>query len=596
VRHRSRLARHPGLALTFAAAAFVTTMPAAAAAPFVSAVRNATLQHSIDQACPWDLGATRRIPNPDRTAFEQAAAPHAEARLGPAVRTMRTELTAHTSTRPQQPTRLTLLARDGFADHVTVRSGPAGRGLWLPAGYADANRLAVGDTVTLVGTSTMTVQVAAVYTGLQGPYWCSSRDGSEPVVLVDWQNMLELSALQPDGSELAVEHAVLDADRLTQPEAVATARRIAASDARSTLMQEAERADATRRAVLGSIVPLTVAAVLAGLAALAAATRRWARPAPQRRASYRHGRPRTAAFPDAAAARRAGQFAVDVFPALAVGVFGGAVTAYGLVRVLGPSRLLSAEAAPLTLLAAGCVLLAAVAVTGLAGLLAGPITGPRTGPLRGWAGRHWELVPLIAAYPLWRATHALILVPLLLVTGLAPILTGLGRRALASTREANTTAGGLLGRRRLSSQARAWAMLAVAVALPTALVAYGDAVLPDEPVRYAFGYLAGLGLLTAVIVVVMLLWYVESRVTERRRAFTLLRRMGLRRRTHLRVTGVELGVPLFAGLLAGLALAAALARLLAGAPLRLGTVAVIAGLVAAIAAGAAGYAHQRVTR
>ncbi len=595
MRHRSLLARHPGLALTFAAAAFVTTIPAAAAAPFVSAVRSATLQHSINQACPWDLGATRRIANPDRAVLEQATAPHEADRLGPAVRTMSTELTAHTSTRPQQPTRVTLLARDGFADHVTVRSGPSGRGLWLPAGYADANGLAVGDTVTLAGTSTMTVQVAAVYTGLQDPYWCSCRDRSEPVVLVDWEDMLEISALQPDGSELAVEHAVLDADRLTQPEAVATARRIAASDARSTLMQEADRADATRRAVVGSIVPLTVAAVLAGLAVLATATRRWTRPVPLLHRSSGQNRPGDHYFGEVVATRTrrdrgvaAGRFAVEVFPALAAGVFGGAVTGYAVVRAVGPSRLVSAEAAPLTLLAAGCVLLAVVAVTGLAGLV--------TGPVRGRARWPWELVPLIAAYPVWRATHALMLVPLLLVAGLAPILTALARRALAGTREARNSAGSLLAWRRLSSQARAGAILAVAIALPTALVAYADAALATEPVRYAFGYLAGLGLLTAVIVVVMLLWYVESRVTERRRVFKLLRRMGLHRRTHLRATGVELGVPLFAGLVGGLALAAALARLLAGVPLRFGTVAIVAGLVTAIAVGVAGYAHQRAAR
>jgi putative ABC transport system permease protein len=580
VRHRSLLARHPGLALSFAAAAFVTTLPAAAAAPFVSAVRSATLQHSIDRACPWDLGATQHIANPDRAAFEQAAAPHPVERLGPAVRTMSTELTAHTNTRPQQPTRLTLLARDGFADHVTVRSGPAGRGLWLPAAYADANGLAVGDSVTLAGTSTMTVQVAAVYTGLQDPYWCSYRDRAEPVVLVDWEDMLALSALQPDRSELAVEHAVLDADRLTQPEAVATARRIAASDARSTLMEEAERADATRRAILGSIVPLTVAGVLAGLAVLATSTRRWSRRSlPLLRGSSGENRPGTRYFPEVVAS---GQFAAEVFPALAAGVFAGAVTAYGLVRVFGPSRLLSAEAAPLTLVGAGCVLLAAVAVTGVARFF------PRL--------RYWELLPLATAYPVWRATHALVLVPLLVAAGLAGILTGLGRRALAGTREGRNSAGSLLAWRRLSSQARPWAILAVAIALPTALVAYGDAALASGPVRYAFGYLAGLGLLTAVIVVVMLLWYVESRVTERRRAFTLLRRMGLRRRTHLRATAVELGVPLFAGLLGGLALAAALARLLAGVPLRPGPVAIIAALVTAIAAGAAGYAHCRAAR
>jgi hypothetical protein len=609
------LVRRPGLALTLAAAAFVTTLPAAAAAPFVSAASSATLQRGIGQACPWELGATRHIANPDRAALEQAAAPHPVERLGPAVRTMSTELTAHTSTRPEHPTRLTLLARDGFADHVTVRTGPSGRGLWLPAGYADANGLTVGDTVTLAGDGAMTVPVAAVYTGLQDPYWCSCRSRGEPVVLVDWENMLALSALRPGGSVLAVEHPVLDADRLTPPEAVATARRIAALDAGGTLMQEAERAEATRRAMLGAIVPLTVAAVVAGLAVLAAATRRWQGSWPgswqgSRPGSWQGSRPgsRPGSQPGSQPGGQPGSqpgswqgsrpgsrrrdhdfrgvvgFVAGVLPALAVGVFGGAVAAYGLVRTIGPSRLLSTEAAPLALLAAGCVLLTAAGVTGVAAV----VRRPRF--------RRWNLVPLVAAYPVWLATHSRIVVPLLVAAGLAPILARLGRRALASTPERKGSAGNLLARRRLAGQARPWAVLAVSVALPTALVAYGDAALAAGPVRYAFSYLAGLGLLTAVIVVVMLLWYVESRVTERRRTFTLLRRMGLRRRTHLRATGVELGVPLFAGLIGGLSLAAGLARLLVDAPLRVGTVATLAGLVAAIAAGVAGYAHTRVAR
>ena len=100
-----------------------------------------------------------------------------------------------------------------------------------------------------------------------------------PVALLDWENMLGLGDQQPLATELAVEHAVLDPDRLTQPEAVATARRIDEFDARSTLKQRADEAEAVRRAMLGPIVPLTVAGVLAGLAVLAAATRRWARAA-----------------------------------------------------------------------------------------------------------------------------------------------------------------------------------------------------------------------------------------------------------------------------------------------------------------------------
>jgi hypothetical protein len=70
--------------------------------------------------------------------------------------------------------------------------------------------------------------------------------------------------------------------------------------------------------------------------------------------------------------------------------------------------------------------------------------------------------------------------------------------------------------------------------------------------------------------------------------------MGTRRRTHLPALGVEIGVPLAAGLITGLALAAGLARLLAETHPRLGTVAILAGTVATVVLGVAGYARHRV--
>src|SRR5688572_11848688 len=52
------LLRRPGVALALFAAAFVTTLPAAAAPLFLSSSRNAALDHQIAQACPWIAGAS----------------------------------------------------------------------------------------------------------------------------------------------------------------------------------------------------------------------------------------------------------------------------------------------------------------------------------------------------------------------------------------------------------------------------------------------------------------------------------------------------------------------------------------------------------
>ncbi|MBX6723646.1 MAG: hypothetical protein IRY92_10520, partial [Dactylosporangium sp.] len=50
------LLRRPGVALALAAAAFVATLPAAAAPLFLSSAQNATLHRQINQACPWQVG------------------------------------------------------------------------------------------------------------------------------------------------------------------------------------------------------------------------------------------------------------------------------------------------------------------------------------------------------------------------------------------------------------------------------------------------------------------------------------------------------------------------------------------------------------
>ena len=79
-----------------------------------------------------------------------------------------------------------------------------------------------------------------------------------------------------------------------------------------------------------------------------------------------------------------------------------------------------------------------------------------------------------------------------------------------------------------------------------------------EPLTYTFAYLTALCLLTAVVTGVGLLLYLESQTPARRRAYLLLRRMGLRPASHRLVLLAELGVPLALGALVGFGLCAGL--------------------------------------
>jgi putative ABC transport system permease protein len=73
-----------------------------------------------------------------------------------------------------------------------------------------------------------------------------------------------------------------------------------------------------------------------------------------------------------------------------------------------------------------------------------------------------------------------------------------------------------------------------------------------EPLTFTFEYLTALSLLCGVIAIVGLLLYLESRSPGHRRAFVMLRRMGMRAGSHWQAIGWELGTPLVIGLVTGL--------------------------------------------
>jgi putative ABC transport system permease protein len=130
-----------------------------------------------------------------------------------------------------------------------------------------------------------------------------------------------------------------------------------------------------------------------------------------------------------------------------------------------------------------------------------------------------------------------------------------------------------------------------------------------EPVTFTFQYLIALSVFTGLIGAVGLLLYLESRTAAHRRAYVMLRRLGLRPAAHRRALLLEVGVPVAAGLTAGLTAAVGIAYALRSGfdlasdrfpdtllALPVTTAAVVAGAALALAAGAGLLTHARITR
>ena len=130
-----------------------------------------------------------------------------------------------------------------------------------------------------------------------------------------------------------------------------------------------------------------------------------------------------------------------------------------------------------------------------------------------------------------------------------------------------------------------------------------------EPLTFTFEYLTALSLLCGVIALVGLLLYLESRSPGHRRAFVMLRRMGMRTGGHWRAVLWELGTPLVIGLVTGLGASSITAYVLRhnfdvdpslppGGLLALPVAAMIGITVAVVVVtfAASGYAQLRIVR
>jgi putative ABC transport system permease protein len=545
------LLRRPGVAAALIAAGFVATLPAAAAGPFLSSARNATLHHRIAASCPSAVGVQLHTqpsypPQPSETVYPVPYPPPPAELTGrmvaegtalsrvPGFGAPRITLYGRFTGPPTGPgerfTRLTLMSRTGFADQVRVTAGPRGTGAWVSSQYAAAAGLSVGDVLRVGGVAggsrPVAFPVAAIYRDLRelpdSPYWCGVRDvyrgppGSElgsfpppPLVLVDHDALARAAQQVSMAGNQLVDVPVTDpkldfgrASRLSgvirplqfrltgdYPEGLCCSALGYHTSVVSRLPTFTGFAGVSRTALLTAVVPITAAGILVGLVVVAATALFWV----QRRRQEllllsAHG----------VSAGALGLKAIaEALPALLLGVLGGWLVTWVLVKVVGPDPVLSAEAAPLALLGTGASLVLAVLVTGtVAALGCRPLTDQlhtrRHAVLRSVP---WELLVLAAAPLAWvrlggarnttdlsgSVVHLparLLAVPIMVVTGLTVLAARLAvlRTSRLRRRGRHWTPGRpalFLGWRRLGRDAVITAVLAAATAMPIALTGYG---------------------------------------------------------------------------------------------------------------------------
>jgi len=198
------LLRRPGVAAALLAASAVATLPAAAAMPFLSASRSATLHHQIDATCSWHVGVTVSSNlgypssglNPfdhtpdygdalDRRTRRISAAASAMPELGPGETTLISPPMAGPTERDLTYP-MFFVYREHAPEHLELVDGAWGPGAWLPDVYANYVGLKVGDIMPLREpgqpqfepdpTRTYSVPVAAIYRSLREqpdpPWWC----------------------------------------------------------------------------------------------------------------------------------------------------------------------------------------------------------------------------------------------------------------------------------------------------------------------------------------------------------------------------------------------------------------------------------------
>jgi putative ABC transport system permease protein len=520
------LFRQPAAALAVLVAAAILGLVTASAPLFLASAGSGGLVRILEGYCPEQGLPAVRAADELGTGYggEPAARIAAAARADAAARRLFAErglpepyrvLTATAAVRAggPRPVEVTVFARPGALDHVTVLAGtPATRGLWVSDRLAEQLGVGAGDTVR-VGPAT--VPVAGVYadlvgSGLGGPlprYWCSwsgvivpKLDGTTlPFVLADEHTVLELSAGTADQSW----YSGVDTARLTIPAARELTDRAGGLAeelgrqvslpggyrAGGILEQVTDRAAALRSGLAASVLPPALAAALVALLLVAAAGAYWA----ERRA----GEVRLLAARGVGAAGLGAKAVLETGAAAVLGALVGWLAALLLTNRIGPSPYLD-SGAPVRALWSVLVALgiALVVLAAVAGLRARSTVerGVTAGPQRGLPVP-WELAVLGAAAWAYVALRdgggvtvqrdvvaldgRLTAFPLLLLTG----GVALGARAVVAalpwlaSRTRRLPAAAYLASRRLTGSRAATVLALVAVAVPVGALVFSGSLI-----------------------------------------------------------------------------------------------------------------------
>lgn len=540
------LLRRPAVAVAMAVAGLLVALPAAAAWLFLSSSGTATLHNQIERTCQWSVGARvsaglpfvappyrsdqligeRLFEERMRVVSEAAADVPRLSRPQTTLRTVARVVPASGNAALPDQTRVNLVARDGFREHVRVLAGGNGPGVWLADRFAAKQRLGVGDRIEIRGSGrSVALPVAAVYRDLRAlpdrDFWCSLEElyrgdplSNSPVLPLAFVDRAAVFAVAQDGQYPALHtfEMAVDVEGLTTAEAapvvaglsefrgeLGTERAATAypggSQTDSALGGHLGRADLVVDALTGTVVPLAMAGMLAGLVIAAAAGAFWV----ERRRTELTVLSARGVGP----AALAGKAVLEAASAVAVGSVLGWTAARFLVAAAGPSSLVTPGALTASVVAAVAAfvaVLAAIAV--VAGGRAARLFDARPAHRHRWLRRvPWEAVPLAAAAVGWfvlggsvevggqtgagTVAHLpprLIVVPILFAIGLA-LLAGrvawwtLSRRRSRAPSASMGRVGRFLAWRRIRAAPAVAAILVGATTVPVALSVFGATVI-----------------------------------------------------------------------------------------------------------------------
>ncbi|MGQ0670662.1 MAG: FtsX-like permease family protein [Actinomycetota bacterium] len=431
VRSSLLLLRFPGVFVAVAGAALVIGLSAASGGLFLSSVGTAAFHRGVADVTPYAAGLTVGSDGPiapDRVEFRARLFRDATEGIGGLTRTVTSivgpAIEVARADRPGDTMTIRPATRAGFADHVERVGEGDGRGWWVPDSVAEGLGIRSGDRIRISRPGTglfEEVRVGRIYrdlaSGSPAPFWSplsefvypSTLGGAEfppPFLLAELDDFLDLESTFVDGGHMEwVAPADVAGLTLTDAKRLATElRRIeAALDDPSTqlvasfnqhatsLPNIVEQADATVAALSGPVHAVALAGRAVAMAVLVAA------------AIYALHRRRvefaTLQARGAATSALAVRSVVEAVVPATVGVLAGWGAAILLVRLAGPSKLVTTQAVVSALIDSVVTLAVALVLLGAAvGIALRAPAERRPGRLRRIAARlPWEALVLAAA-------------------------------------------------------------------------------------------------------------------------------------------------------------------------------------------------------